>query len=270
MFDENGLNIDHCKEKSIDFNKNNFSINRGRTIRLNSIDKDFEYFLNASIPFSSTYVSIYSDEKYRLHNLIWDNNSEVNTSNLPKGKIVAENGVITDIYERDIHLGVNDFLRLKIDITRFLNGKKVFLPVYASDDIISYAKDLGIEVLRLFQHKGNTMQQTDKFNSIEILLEYVPSFFAQSYAFYLSKNKIRNQEDMLISRYDFEIEPQNSCKTIFSLNKNSDGEYIKAKYKNAFITILPHNNGYSFSAYANFAREEYSPDIVEEFISSNI
>ncbi len=269
FFDKKGLNISHHDEKRIDFEKNSFSTKRGRIIRLNSIDKDFEYFLNASIPFSYENVQIKADEYFKLHNIIWDNTFDGDLTSLASGAIKANNGTITDVYSRDGHLSTFEFLRLKVALTCFLGCKKIFLPVYTPEEIIKEANEYNLKILRVYQHKGDSMQQAEFFNSTEILLEYVPSFFAQAYAFYLSKNSIKKDNNYIISRYDFEIEPEFSCKTIFALNKNKNGNIISGQYKNATITILPHNNGCSFSAYGKFAKEEYSPDILEEYVLTN-
>ncbi len=270
FIDEKGLNISHNSEKSINLAKKDFSNNHGRIIRLNSIDKDFEYFLNSSIPFCKDNVQISSDEKYRLHNLIWeDNDFNGQLNKLSSASVLAKSGAITDLYDKDGRLSVSTFLSLKCDIISFLGGDSVFLPSYTPEEIIESAKGKNLKIYKLMQHRGDSMQQAQSFNEIAVLIEFVPAFFAQALAFYLSKNEINYKNNILISRYDFKTFPFNTCKTIFALNKNKIGESVTSNYKNGIITIVPKNNGYYFSAYGKFFKEEYAPDIIEHFVNEN-
>ena len=271
LIDEKGLNISHNSEKAINFNNKDFSKNRGKIIRLNSIDKDFEYYLNSSIPVCKLNVQINSEEKYRLHNLIWEE-SDFNGDlcKLSSASILAKNGVITDLYDKDGRLSLSTFLNLKSDVISFLGGGSVFLPSYAPDEIIDSAKNKNLKIYKLMQHRGDSMQQAESFNEISVLVEFVPAFFAQALAFYLSKNGINDKSNLLVARYDFKTLPVDTCKTIFALNKNKIGESISSDYNNGIITIVPKNNGYYFSAYGKFFKEEYAPDIIEHFVSENI
>lgn len=270
FIDEKGLNISHNSEKNFDFSKATFSNNYGKIIKLNSIDKDFEYFLNSSIPFCKINVQISSDEKYRLHNLIWeDNNFNGQLNCLSRASILAKNGIITDLYDKDGRLSLSTFLGLKCDIISFLGGDSVFMPSYAPDELIEYAKNKNLEIYKLMQHRGDSMQQALKFNEISVLIEFVPAFFAQALAFYLSENGIKDKSNLLVARYDFKTIPTNTCKTIFALNHNKKGESVSADYNNGIITVVPKNNGYYFSAYGKFFNEEYAPDIIENFVKEN-
>ena len=271
FIDEKGLNISHNSEKKIDFSKKDFSKKFGKIIRLNSIDKDFEYFLNSSIPFCKENVQINSDEKYRLHNLIWDENEFNGKLNaLSSASILAKNGTITDLYDKDGRMSVSAFLSLKCDIISFLGGDSVFLPSYAPDEVKELAENKKLKIYKALQHRGDSMQQAESFNEISVLIEYVPAFFAQALAFYLSKNDINYKNNFMVARYDFKTLPINTCRTIFALNKNKIGDSISSNYKNGVITIVPKNNGYYFSAYGKFFNEEYAPDVVEHFISENL
>lgn len=270
LIDENGLNISHQNEKKIDFDKNQFSLKRGKIIRLNSIDKDFEYFLNASIPFCKENVQISADEKFRLHNLIWEDSEFDGTiKKISSAAIKAQKGIITNAFNKEGRLSSVSFLRLKCAILKFLGSKNVFLPSYTPDEIIEEAKNSNLNILKLLQHRGDTMQQASKFTDPAILIEYVPAFFAQALAFYLSENQIPDNKGIYITKYDFSTLPSNACKTIFALNKNKMGDIVSANYKNGVITIVPRNNGYFFSAYGRYFNEEYAPDTLEEFISEN-
>lgn len=270
MIDDKGLNISHNQERTFDFNKKDFENKRGKIIRLNSIDKDFEYFLNSSIPFCKKNIQISSNEKYRLHNLIWEDNEfdgKINT--ISSASILAKNGSITDLFDEKGKLSLAAFLRLKCDITMFLGGKSIYMPSYAPDEVINDIKNCGLKLYKKMQHRGDSMQQAEKFTEISVLLEYVPAFFAQALAFYLSNNTIKNDDNVIISRYDFKTLPINACKTIFSLNKNKTGNIVSSNVKGNLITIVPQNNGYIFSAFGKFFKEEYSPDIIEQFVSEN-
>ena len=270
LIDEKGLNISHKQEKSIDFNKNIISVKRGNIVRLNSIDKDFEYFLNASIPFCKENVQISTDEKFRLHNLIWENYDFNGTLNkISSASVLAKNGTISDVYDKSGRLSTNNYLRLKSDIIAFLGGKDIFLPSYASEEVVSDAKNKGLNVLKKLQHRGDSMQQASNFTDTSVLIEYVPAFFAQALAFYLSKNTFEQNNNTVIAKYDFKTVPLNTCKTIFALNKNKNTNVVRSNYKNGVITIVPHNNGCYFTAYGSFAKEEYAPDILESFISES-
>jgi len=269
FINEKGLNISHKDEKKIDFNKKEFSLNRGKIIRLKSIDKDFEFYLNSSIPFSKENVQISSDEKFRLHNIIWSDNKESFLSDkIAKAFISAKNGAISNVYNQSGRISTADFLRLKCDIISYLGGKNVFLPSYTPDEIIDEAKKNGLNIFKKMQHMGDTMNQAESFVDIAVLMEYVPSFFAQALAFYLSKNEIKNN-NVLIARYDFKTSNPDTCNTIFLFNKNREKDKISANYRNGHITVVPQNNGYYFTAYGRFANEEYAPDIIENFVSEN-
>lgn len=270
LIDEKGLNISHSAEKNIKFSSKSFSLNRGRIIKLNSIDKDFEYYLNATIPFSKENVQISSEEKYRLHNLLWENedfNGQI--KKIAKAALKAENGSITDLFDEKGRVSSVAYLRLKCSIASFLGSKKIFLPVYTPEEILFDAKNSGLTVLKLKQHRGDSMQQAESFTDPAVLLEFVPAFFAQALAFYLSQNSMPDNDKIILTKFDFSSTPLNTCKTIFALNKNRTGEIVSANYKNGLITIVPQNNGYFFSAYGKFLKEEYAPDILEEFINDN-
>lgn len=269
FINEKGLFITHKEEKKIDFFNKDFSLNRGKISRIKSIDKDFEFFLNSSVPFSKENVKIYSKDKYKLHNIIWsDNPNDFISDELSKAFIKANNASISDIYNKSGRISTTDYLLLKCALISFLGGSNVFMPPYAPDEVIEYAKNNKLNVLKKMQHVGDSMNQAESFIDISVLIEYVPSFFAQALAFYLSKNTIKNN-NILISRYDFKTDNSDTCKTIFLLNKNKDVNKISSNYKNGLITIVPKNNGYYFTAYGKFATEEYAPDIVENFISES-
>ncbi|MBR2861036.1 MAG: NTP transferase domain-containing protein [Clostridia bacterium] len=269
LIDEKGLNISSSDEKKIDFNKCAFSLIRGKIIKIKSIDKDFEYFCNASIPFSRENVEIQSSQRLKLHNVIWKNQySAVSNTNI--ASLSVSNGQISAATIKSVSLSGEEIMKLKIDVAAFLGGTEIFLPVYAPESVVEFAKSKSLKILWLYQHKGNAMQQADGFNSISILLEFVPEFFAQALSFFLSRESFSEHADFRIVRFDFDSLPQNACNTIFALNKNGDSSAISARYKNAFITVVPKNNGYSFTAYGRFAKDEFAPELVPEFIKNTL
>jgi len=161
-------------------------------------------------------------------------------------------------------------MKLKLDIAKIIGAKEVFMPPYVTEEIINEANNSNMKIINIQQHLGNSMHQVDNFNNTAILLEYVPHFFAEALLYYLQKQNIDNSDTSIISRYDFNINPTKSLEAIFNLNKNKTNNHITADYRGGFITIVPGNNGYTFTAYGRFAREEYAPDILEEFVENNI
>ena len=273
LMDENGLNISSQQEKKIDFKTNDFSLKRGKMIRLHSLDGDFEYFLNNSIPFSKSNVELYTNEAYRLHNIVPRRVSEFTAplNRLYRAAVIAQNGTVQSVFAPDgSRISTDDFMRLKIRLTAFYDGKEVFLPDYASEEIRNLAQTNGLRVLKLMQHKGNTMQQLESFHSFAALLEFEPSFFAETLAYFLDSRALEAPNETIVAKLDFECDPKEKCATIFALNKDKNSTGIQAEYKGGFITVIPSNNGYSFTAYGRFAREEYAADITEEFIKDRI
>ncbi len=270
LIDEKGLNITSNAEKKIDFNLVDYSLNRGRIIKLNSLDIDFEYFLNASFPFVKYNVEVYSDYGLKLHNIINKKGDFKSQSGISKAVIIAKNNTVTDVYYDNQRISAENFMKLKLELAKMLQIKEVFMPPYVTDDIVNDARNNSINILNLLQHQGNSMAQADSFNNSAVLLEYVPHFFALALGFYLQKETIKNTDKTVITRYDFNVSPEKSIEAIFNLNKNKTADHITARYKGGYITVIPRNNGYSFTAYGRFLKEEYAPDIMEEFIKENI
>ncbi len=273
LIDEKGLTIPSQQEKKIDFKSNSFALKRGKIIRLHSLDGDFEYFLNHSIPFSRSNVELYAKDAYRLHNLVHRKTTEVSLplNHLFRAAVKASNGSVQSIYTPDgRRISVDDFMRLKIRLTAFFGGKEVFLPAYASEGLRTFAQTNGLRILRQLQHKGNMMQQLKSFNCFAALLEFEPSFFAEALAYFLDSKALEAPGETIVTKMDFECDPGEKCSTIFALNKDKNSTGIQAEYKGGYITVIPANNGYSFTAYGRFAREEYAADITEEFIKSRI
>ncbi len=270
LINEKGLNIPYTKEKNINFNAIDYSLLKGKIIRLNSVDSDFEYFLNTSFPFTKENIEVYSDNPIKLHNVINKNGEFKSLSNIAKAAVIVNNNVITDVYYNKQRISSVNFMHLKLDIAKLIGMKEVFMPPYAPDEIITEAENNNIKILFTQQHLGNSMLQADNFNNMAILLEYVPHFFAQAMLYFLQKQNFNNFDQTVIARYDFNIDPKKSLEAIFNLNKNKTTNHITANYKGGFITILPRNNGYSFTAYGRFAKEEYAPDILEDFIKENV
>jgi len=101
-----------------------------------------------------------------------------------------------------------------------------------------------------------------------VLLEYVPEFFAQALSLYLS-TKDFEKGNILYASYNFSCPSEKACNLIYALNKNQS-KIITANYRDSHITIVPKNNGYSFTAYGKFFKEEYAPDQVVEFVNDTI
>lgn len=270
LMDNKGLNIPFVKEKKINLNLIDYSLNRGKIIKINSLDNDFEYFLNASFPFTTVNVEIYSDYGLKLHNIINKSGEYKASSGLAKAAVISKNNTITDVYYENQRISSEMFMKLKLEIAKMLQAKEVFMPPYVTDEIVKDAEEYGIKIFNTLQHQGNSMQQAENFNNTAILLEYVPYFFAQALGYYLQKETIKNNNKTIITRYDFNVDPKKSLEAVFNLNKNKTTDHITAQYKNGFITVVPRNNGYSFTAYGRFLKEEYAPDILEEFIKTNI
>ncbi len=266
--DTNGLNISSADERKINFYANSMSVKIGRMVRLTTLDADFEYFLNSAIPFSENNVEIYTNERFRIHNVITRFEKFIKKHDFASAAVIAENGGISEVYVNGEKMSAVDFMHLKLNITEILGGDKVFLPAYAPENILKEAESKKIKVLQLKQHKGNSMQEAGSFNTVAALLEYVPAFFALSLAYYLDNSEVDRSDDTVISKFSFDCIPGSTCRTIVALNKNK-GNAITAKYKNGFITVIPKNNGYSFTAYGRFSKEEYAPDIIEEFVKEN-
>ncbi len=270
LIDSKGLNISSEREKKIDFSLSEQSLTRGKIYQINSLDSDFEYYLNATIPVTKINVEVYSDIRMKLHNIINVSGDFVKQGTTVNAAVIEDNGTVTDIYYDNKRISSVDFMKLKIELLKMLGSKKIFLPPYAPDEVVKNAENEGFTVLKALQHKGNSMQQAEKFNSNEILIEYVPHFFALALSLYLQKEDIKQKNDTVISRYDFDVAPQKALNTIFAMNKNRSRDKITARYKNGYITLIPRNNGFSFTAYTRFNSEEYSADIVEEFINSSL
>lgn len=271
LLDENGLNISSVQEKKIDFYTNDFSLKRGKIIRLNALDDDFSYFLNRSIPFAKSNVEFYANEAYRLHNIVPRRAREFTAplNSLYRAAVMTQNGAVQSVFTPDgKRLSTDDFMRLKIRLTAFYDGKEVFLPAYASEEIRLLAQTNGLRVLKQMQHKGNTMQQLERFPCFAALLEFEPSFFAEALAYFLDYRMLEAPNETVVAKLDFDCDPKEKCSTIFALNQDKNSAGIQAEYKGGFITVIPSNNGYSFTAYGRFAREEYAADITEEFIKS--
>ncbi len=269
IIDEKGLNISSADERKISFTADSMSVKIGRMVKLTTLDPDFEYFLNSAIPFSDSNAEIYINEKFRIHNVIMRSGSVDTKQNIASAAVVTANGGISSVYVKGEKLSVTEFMHLLLDITEMLGCHEVFLPAYAPENILKEAEKRRINVLSLKQHKGNSMQQADSFNNAAVLLEFVPVFFAQALAYYLDNNEVDHSDNTVISRFSFDCFPGSTCSAITALNKNKTGT-ITAEYKNGFITVIPKNNGYSFTAYGRFSKEEYAPDIVEEFVNNSI
>ena len=242
-------------------------------IRLHSLDGDFEYFMNHAIPFSKSNVELYTSEAYRLHNIVPRRSSEFTAplNRLYRAAVIAQNGTVQSVFAPDgSRISTDDFMRLKIRLTAFYDGKEVFLPDYASEEIRNLAQTNDLRILKLMQHKGNTMQQLESFHSFAALLEFEPSFFAEALAYFLDSRALEAPNETVVAKLDFECAPNEKCATIFALNKDKNSAGIQAEYKGGFITVIPSNNGYSFTAYGRFAQEEYAADITEEFIKDRI
>ena len=100
------------------------------------------------------------------------------------------------------------------------------------------------------------MQQAGKFNTAACLLEFEPAFFALAYCFYSERLKTDIRGGIL-AEYTFDCNRADTAKTVKILNKKSGD----------FITVVPKNDGCSFSVYGRFAREEYAPDTLENFVN---
>lgn len=270
LIDNKGLNIPASIEKKIDLNFIDYSIQRGKIIRINSVDGDFEYFLNASFPFTRENIEVYSDKPLKLHNIINKNGDFKEIGSLAKAAIIVKNNTVTDVYYENNRVTSLNYLKLKLNIAKMLNLKEIFMPPFADEEILEEAKKSDIKVLYTMQHIGNSMHQVTKFNNTALLLEYVPHFFAQALAYYLHKENISNSSNYILAKYDFNVSPEKSLEAIINLNKNKTPKSITADYKGGFITVVPRNNGYSFTAYGRFLKEEYAPDILEEFVNKNI
>ncbi len=249
--DENGLNISSNEEKKINFSLK-VSGESKKIIRLENREKHYEYFLNSSFPFMRSNISVYSNEKLKLHNI-------VQKQEIPKRgvHIFAPNGRITDMYRDGVRISLNEFYGIKCDLAELLGAKEIFLPVYAPKECTDYAREKGLEVLKIFSHKGNTMQQVEKFISPACLLEFDPAFFALCYCFYRDRINAKARGGY-IAEFTFECDRNKTSSVINLLNKKNNG----------FVTVVPKNDGHSFSVYKKFATEEYAPDMIESFVQS--
>lgn len=250
VVDEKGLNISSDEEKKINFSLKAEGESK-KIVRLENREKRFEYFLNSSFPFMRSNTSVFSREKLKLHNIVFAENSQIPQKGI---YIFAPKGRILDMYRDGERVSTTEFLYIKCDLSELLGAKEVFLPIYAPDECVSYAKDRGLKVLKEFAHKGNTMQQTQQFVSPSCLLEFDPAFFALCYCFY--RERINSHaRGAYIAEYTFECDRNKTSSLINVLNKKNDG----------FVTVIPKNDGYSFSVYRKFASEEYAPDMTENF-----
>ena len=253
VIDANGLNISAREEKKINFCGKAAGKCR-KVIRLDEQEKQFEYFLNTSFPFMHMNISLLTRDKFKLHNVAF-------CKNIPqKGAFVfAPNGVINSLYVDGKRISVFDFLNIKISLAELLGAKEVFLPPYADGETREAARKKGLKVLELFQHRGNTMQQVSKFNTAACLLEFEPAFFALAYCFYSERLKTDIRGGIL-AEYTFACDRTETAKTVKILNKNGGN----------FITVVPKNDGCSFSVYGKFAKEEYAPDMLENFVNETL
>ena len=252
--DKNGLNISSRDEKKINFSQKAAGKCK-KVIRLDEQEKQFEYFLNTSFPFMHTNVSLLTRDRFKLHNIAFC--EEKNVTVPAKGIFIfAPNGNINDIYVDGERVSAFEFLSMKISLAELLGAKEVFLPPYADEEIKESARKKGLKVLESFQHRGNTMQQAGKFNTAACLLEFEPAFFALAYCFYSERLKTDIRGGIL-AEYTFDCNRADTAKTVKILNKKSGD----------FITVVPKNDGCSFSVYGRFAREEYAPDTLENFVN---
>lgn len=249
--DEKGLNISSSEEKKINFSLKANGESK-KIIRLENREKHYEYFLNSSFPFMRSNISVFSNEKLKLHNI-------VQKQEIPKRgvHIFAPKGRITDMYRDGVRISMTEFYNIKCDLAELLGAKEVFLPVYAPEECRDYAREKGLEVLKIFSHKGNAMQQVNKFISPACLLEFDPAFFALSYCFYRDRINAKARGGY-IAEFTFECDRNKTSSVINLLNKKNNG----------FVTVVPKNDGYSFSVYKKFASEEYAPDMIESFVKS--
>ncbi len=254
FIDSNGLNISSQAEKKITFTAGQ-PIRKGKIVKFQNQDAKFEFFLNSSFPMMKNNVSLMADDTYSVHNVIF--------GQFKNGASVhSRNGSVTDVFIDGNRLSVNDFLKLKIDLTQLLGEKEVFLPECADKEITDYAESKNIFPLKTFQHKGNTMQQTEKFISVACLLEFEPAFFALAYCYF--KDEIQfEKSSSKIAKFSFNCMPEETSKIIKILNDS------KQKYSE-IISIVPQNNGYSFAVYGKYFNEEYAPDFIENFVNDSL
>ena len=248
-----GLEITSEEEKKISFNSSRFALERGRIIRLSTLDADFVYLLDTTFPYSIKNVQIFSDYKLRLHNVIC---SEYNTT-LADAQIWAKDGVITEIKYKNEHLSAESFMLLKVALCAYFGAENVFLPEYASEDVIEFANKNNVTIKKQLMHKGNCFKDSKSFLSFEVLLESEPFFFAQALSFYLSSNNIHVDKSRVLVKKQYYLPKNKTCKVVSIINKN----------KNSNITVIPFSSGNGFTMYANTFYEEYSPDIFDDIVS---
>ncbi len=253
VINDKGLEITSENERKINFDKSCFSLKQGRIIRLSTLDADFEYLLDSTFPFSSKNVQIFSEYKLRLHNVI---NAEYNTM-LANTQILEKEGVISEIKYKNKRLPTENFYLLKVALSAFYGAQNVFLPDYVGQEVIDFAKNNNITVLKQLMHRGNRYKNSKNFVSFEVLLDSEPYFFAQALSYYLSSNEISVDKNKIIVQKKFYLPKSKTCKVVSLINKE----------KNSKITVIPFSSGNGFTLYANSFYEEYSPDVFDEVIS---
>lgn len=253
LINDKGLELTSKQERKIDLNATDFSLNRGRIIRLSTLDADFEYLLDSTFPFSSKNVQIFSNEKYRLHNVI---SAEYDVP-LTDTQIKAKNGTVIEIIYKGERISAQSFMLLKVALSAFYGAENVFLPEYADNDVLNFAQNNNVTVLKQLQHKGNRFSQSNGFLAFEVLLDSEPYFFAQALSYYLASNDIFVDKSKILVRQKYYLPKNKTCRVISMINKN----------KNSKITVIPFSAGNGFTLYANSTLEEYSPDIFDEVIS---
>lgn len=253
IINSHGVEITSEEEKKISFNSSNFALERGRIIRLSTLDADFEYLLDTTFPYSVKNVQIFSDYKLRLHNVICAEHASV----LADVQIFEKDGQISEIKYKNEHLSAESFLLLKVALCAFYGADSVFLPEYASQEVIEFAKNNNLTPKKLYSHRGNTFKESKGILSFEVLVEVEPFFFAQALSFYLLTNKIKVDKNRVLAKKQYYLPKSKTCKIVSVINKN----------KNSKITVVPFSSGNGFTMYANTFLEEYSPDIFDNVIS---
>ncbi|MBP5661951.1 MAG: NDP-sugar synthase, partial [Clostridia bacterium] len=207
--DNAGRTISSSEQRKLEAGGEYTARTGGRIISVRSPDRDFEYFLNRTIPFSAQNTALYTDFPLMLHNVI----TSPRAPESARASVRAQNGTVTEVQTEGRRLSTEEYHRLLIDLTAFWGESEVFLPPYASGEIRAYAKEKGIRVLEKKEHRGEAMRQTERFCVFPSLLAIEQSFFDQLLAVDQDREAPRSTEAARVSaRYTFEA--PDACRAI--------------------------------------------------------
>ena len=262
IIDEYGRTIPSQKETKLDFSCRSESLSRGKLVHLSRLDADFAYFVNQAIPQTAAPVTLFGAEPLPIHNVKFNRTKEIKLAAGQGAAVHAHHGRITDIYDLQGRVSTDDYFELCVKMASFYGLKSVFLPAYCDEKLKENAEKQGIRVLTLLNHKGNAMNECTSFTDPACLLAFSPAFYAQALAYY------RECEGVI---------PQNkrTVLTVCRFTADRPEEVIRAfrdvrQPERGHVTVIPANDGFSFTAYGRFAREEYAPDMTETFIKNTL